>query len=244
MKFSITIEGESASDLRILREVSALLNSSTSATTAGAPIALPPMPIPPAVSGMTAATGDSEPEPVAPAGTSFPGLDKDGLPWDGRIHASTGARNADNSWRGRRGVDAVTKSTVEAELRARVAAAPVITAPPVPQPAFVTLPPPIPQAAPVAIAPPPAPVAVPVAAPVIVAPPPPAPQPEPAQFVVSFESILGLIDKAVGAGKMDASSVNALAAHLGAADLNVLQNNPGLQMQAYNFIAQNGWYVA
>lgn len=40
------------------------------------------------------------------------------LPWDERIHASTKAKNADGTWRTKRGVDKAEVAKVEAELRA------------------------------------------------------------------------------------------------------------------------------
>jgi len=45
-------------------------------------------------------------------------LDKNGLPWDMRIHASTKRKNADGTWTAKRGVDAALVDTVEAELQA------------------------------------------------------------------------------------------------------------------------------
>jgi hypothetical protein len=45
-------------------------------------------------------------------------VDKNNIPWDGRIHAATRARNADQTWRYRRGVDPVTIKQVESELAA------------------------------------------------------------------------------------------------------------------------------
>jgi hypothetical protein len=47
--------------------------------------------------------------------------DKNGLPWDARIHASTKTFNADGTWRGRRNTDAAIITAVEAELRALMA---------------------------------------------------------------------------------------------------------------------------
>lgn len=63
--------------------------------------------------------------PVAPSG-SVPAADRDvnGLPWDGRIHASTKTKNADGTWRGKRGVDDAEVARVTSELRG--------VAPPVP----------------------------------------------------------------------------------------------------------------
>lgn len=63
--------------------------------------------------------------PVPPGPTNAPGVDVDaaGLPWDGRIHSSSKEKNkTDSKWRARRGVDAGVVATVEAELRAVMAA--------------------------------------------------------------------------------------------------------------------------
>lgn len=50
-------------------------------------------------------------------------LDRNGLPWDDRIHAGTKRKNADGSWTAKRGLnDGALVARVEAELRARVAA--------------------------------------------------------------------------------------------------------------------------
>ena len=48
-------------------------------------------------------------------------LDSNGLPWDGRIHSSSKAKIKDGSWKKRKGVDAETLATVEAELTALMA---------------------------------------------------------------------------------------------------------------------------
>lgn len=87
-----------------------------------------------------------------------PSVDKNGLPWDVRIHAGTKALNADGTWKKRRGVDDATVAAVTAELTAVAAgtyqqetptpAAPVAETPaPVPQP---ETPQPAPAPAPVA----------------------------------------------------------------------------------------------
>jgi len=47
-------------------------------------------------------------------------LDKDGLPWDARIHSSNKKMKADGSWTRRRGVDDVEFDRVKAELRGAV----------------------------------------------------------------------------------------------------------------------------
>ncbi len=80
---------------------------------ASAPI-VPPPPVP---SAPPAAASSANALPVIPAGD----VDKHGLPWDDRIHSGTRVKNADGSWRQRRGVDAHLVKTVENELRALMA---------------------------------------------------------------------------------------------------------------------------
>lgn len=78
--------------------------------------------------------------PAAAASHSNAGpaeLDTKGLPWDGRIHASSKAKVADGSWRQKRGVDPDLVKSVEAELRQTMAAPAAPGAawvPPVPAP--------------------------------------------------------------------------------------------------------------
>lgn len=69
----------------------------------------PPVPVPSA--------------PTAPAASpSLADVDSTGLPWDERIHSGTKAKNADGTWRARRGMnDAAKVKEVEAELRALMA---------------------------------------------------------------------------------------------------------------------------
>lgn len=80
--------------------------------------------------GVTAGTGATVTGSTISANTGT--ADKNGLPWDERIHSSSKNFNADGTWRYRKGVSADQKSKVEAELRAALAgnAAPApITAP-------------------------------------------------------------------------------------------------------------------
>lgn len=51
-------------------------------------------------------------------------LDVNGLPWDDRIHSSSKNKNADGSWRGRKGVPPPTIAKVKAELLGKVGGAP------------------------------------------------------------------------------------------------------------------------
>lgn len=78
-----------------------------------------------------------------PANPAAPGVDSNGLPWDERIHSSSKALTEKGAWRKRKGVNDLTVTAVEAELRARapnVAAAlaphipPVTTGVPLPPP--------------------------------------------------------------------------------------------------------------
>lgn len=131
----------------------------------------------------SASTGSTPPPP--PPAASAPGaengsdvgtLDKNGLPWDERIHSSSKNMNADGTWRYLRGGDATVRAQVEAELRAAMGNGASSETPP-PPPAVATTsnsapagagdvppPPPPPVPAPGAdVPPPPPPVAAPAA---------------------------------------------------------------------------------
>lgn len=72
-------------------------------------------------SGNTTTTNnddDDASDTVAPAGT----VDKNGLPWDDRIHSTPAKLTTKGEWRARRGVAPQLVASVEAELRARTAA--------------------------------------------------------------------------------------------------------------------------
>lgn len=57
-----------------------------------------------------------EPQDDEPTNDAPPATDKNGLPWDERIHAGTKALNGDGTWKKRRGVDDATVAAVTAEL--------------------------------------------------------------------------------------------------------------------------------
>lgn len=82
-------------------------------------------------------TQDDEPTNDAP-----PATDKNGLPWDERIHAGTKALNTDGTWKKRRGVDDATVAAVTAEL---TGATPAPTPAPQPEPEPTPAPTPAPQ---------------------------------------------------------------------------------------------------
>lgn len=57
-------------------------------------------------------------------------LDKNGLPWDGRIHGSTRAKNQDGSWRQKRNTAPEYVAQIEQELRAAMGAPAAVPAAP------------------------------------------------------------------------------------------------------------------
>lgn len=71
------------------------------------------------VSATAPVTGVTNITAAAPGNSE---LDKEGLPWDERIHAGTKAKNEDGTWRTRRGVDKATVAKVKASLLATVTA--------------------------------------------------------------------------------------------------------------------------
>ena len=99
----------------------------------GVPLAPPAAPLTasPVVAGDLSAALQADAQKLAAMGQSgaavLPNgvaLDKNGIPWDGRIHASSKALVADGSWRAKRGVDPTLVTTVTAELRGAQAAPP------------------------------------------------------------------------------------------------------------------------
>lgn len=115
-----------------------------------APVTLPPLPnatttpaLPP-VPSVAAPTAPAAPTNPANAGTVE--LDKDALPWDARIHASTKTKNADGRWKKKRGISDEEIASVTDELRALMAVptAPVAILPPPIVPATAGLPPTLP----------------------------------------------------------------------------------------------------
>jgi len=96
---------------------------------------VPPLPVgvhaapPPAPSAPTAPAVPTPPA-AAPSGTE---VDARGLPWDGRIHSSTRAKNQDGTWRQKRGLnDEALLKRIENELRMAMAARAAVPAPPAP----------------------------------------------------------------------------------------------------------------
>ena len=173
-------------------------------------------------------------------------VDKDGLPWDGRIHTESKAKNADGRWRNKRNLDAALKAQVEAELRQVMSAAPIPPAPGVaPSPAqpvapvtiptaglassaaIAPVPPsvPVPPVAPVPPAPPPAPVPVAGAAPSMPAAPSAAPAGEvPQDARQQFVGLVGRASAAIQGQKVTPAEVNQICADSGIPALPLLAN--------------------
>lgn len=194
-----------------------------------APPAAPNPPAPPSVDDTAdpatafGAAPNAAPAAPAPSGGDGAGvaspnpggveIDKNGLPWDGRIHAGTKGKIADGSWRKKVGVTPELTAQVEAELRA------ALGAPPAPEAASPAPIPPAPVAAPA----PPAPVAavpVPPAAPPAPAPTPPvAPTASgEAAAIPAVSDFAGLMRKITGlqaAGKLSVEDTTANCAALG-----------------------------
>lgn len=97
------------------------------------------------VQNVPAPVPQPEPQDDEPTNDAPPATDKNGLPWDERIHAGTKALNADGTWKKRRGVDDATVAVVTAEL---TGAAPQPEPTPAPQPEPTPAPAPTPAAQP------------------------------------------------------------------------------------------------
>lgn len=124
-------------------------------------------------------------------------VDKNGLPWDGRIHSETRSQNADGSWRRKRGVDPKLIESVEAELKGATPATP--PAPPTPA----------------------------AQAPAVVPPPPVAgtPATPPAPPAVKARGMADL-SSAVAAGRIGLQDLQQVAASKGSPSVLELNSNP------------------
>jgi hypothetical protein len=144
-------------------------------------------------------------------------LDKQGLPWDGRIHAESKGKIADGTWRKKRNVDPGLVAQVEAELR-QVMGAPaaplaVSTAPSAPTPLPATVAPVTANSPTASVSP-------------AVVPPPPAPAPgaalgdERQQFV----ALIGRTSAALQGGKITQEEITQCCQAAGLPALPLLAN--------------------
>lgn len=183
-----------------------------------APVAAPTMPT-------TAAA------PVAaPAVPGAVDVDKNGVPWLEAVHASSKAKNADGSWRGRKGVSKEERDAAEAAVKASASGAFTV-------PASLTG-----GSGPVVLNTDPAPT-MPAAAPAM----PPMPQQMPAQMPaqpvfapppvqpVSFEDVLVLYNNLAGAGKITPQHLFQIYADNGFADGNAeIQTNESARRKVFD----------
>lgn len=179
-----------------------------------------------------APSAPAAPSPVAAGGVE---VDIEGLPWDPRIHAKAskgpgGVKNADGTWRVKRGLNDEAKvNAIKRELKAAMGApaphAPVPPAPFIPGanvPAFPNGVPPAPAGFPI----PPAPVASAPAAPV-----PPAP--------VAVDSLPALMKAAmplIAAKRITQDHLAEVAAMYGAPTLPALTGRPDLCAAVWEYI--------
>ncbi len=202
----------------------------------------------------------------------MPAFDKNGLPWDARIHSSSKGINADGTWRRRKGIDDATVQAVEAELRARgglAPAAPVAqAAPPMPAPAAPVIEQPQPvQAAPIVSAPvmnvPMPPGVAPATAPVIqppapVAPVMPAPQPAaqaapptpaPTGQPVTFFELMGHIQALMSGNRINTMGIAGVCASIQQRSgktitaITDIMSDPALVAMAADILAEQGMPV-
>ena len=173
------------------------------------------------------------------AGAASVELDKNGLPWDERIHAGTKTKLKSGEWKAKKQVDSALVAQVEAELRARMTAgnvaspvAPTVPTPPLASPVGASSP--IITASP-AVAPATDPAAVFGGAPAVPAAPlapvvgaantiPAAPNV--AADPTTFEQLMPRITAAMTAGIMPPTAVGAACAAHGVASVVTLQQSP------------------
>lgn len=130
-EFTLSIKTESTSELA---DIVAKLNGAHTAPADGvvrSALLETPAPVQDALKANAAPVPQPEPQDDEPTNDAPPATDKNGLPWDERIHAGTKALNGDGTWKKRRGVDDATVAAVTAEL---TGAAPVPTPEPTPAP--------------------------------------------------------------------------------------------------------------
>jgi hypothetical protein len=156
------------------------------------------------------------PEPAAPVPPATGAvLDKQGLPWDIRIHSAAKTFNADGTWRKKRGVETTMIQTVESELKKLMAIPSPAAAPVVPPPPGSTV----------------------AASPVAPPPPPPAGTSE-AELRMQFVALVGRASAAIQNGKLMDHELNSTCAFAGVGSLPLLGNRLDLVPQVAAAIDQ------
>lgn len=157
-------------------------------------------------------------------------LDKNGLPWDERIHASSHSKTVDGSWRMKRGVDDALVAEVEGGLKALMS----IPAPPAPVEPSTQESARLFSAAmhgeTVDVVPPPPPPAV------VVAPPPPPPPAPAAGDKAAYIKLVTVTLNAIREGKLTQESLAAAVQSVGVPELKLLANRLDLVPQVMQTI--------
>lgn len=179
----------------------------------------PPVHAPPPAPPVPAPSAPVPPPNPAPAGSVA--LDKDGLPWDARIHAATKSKVANGSWKRKKGLPDETYNAVVAELRG------VMAIPPGPVgtvAAYAPPPPPPPVAPPVTVAPPPAP------------PAPTGTHPAGQPATMDFAGFMGWIAGLIAGGKWSHAQTTTALNAMGLPGAVSLSARPDLVPQAVQMI--------
>jgi len=204
---------------------------------AGASTVAPPPPANTAPTTTTPGVASS----VAAASSGGVEVDKDGLPWDGRIHTESKTKNADGRWRKKRNFDATIAAEIEGQLRQVMEAPSAVPQPvappsvPAPPEANVTTPTPgvassaVAAPVPPTVPQPPAPVAG--AVPSMPAAPSAAPGEVPADARQQFVGLVGRTSAAIQAGKVTQAEVTQICAAEGVPALPLLTNRLDLVAQ-------------
>lgn len=252
----IIIEAADASELR---KIMADLFGSTAA--AGSTPVFPAFTVQTNTGAPAPQTETDEPDDTSPVNVNAPPIDSAGLPWDGRIHASSKAINeSDGKWRMQRGIEkklgAPAIAQIEAELRARVSGAtqqPVAMPAPVQTPQPMTAAPGMPDMSqyqqPQQMQP--APMQQPVAMPAPVQTPQPTPAPAPvATGAMPFNEFMSYVGRAFqtpradGQGMLiDQGYLAQLQAVLGVNNIGEIQNDPGKINQAIMQLRADGRWL-
>ncbi len=146
-------------------------------------------------------------------------VDKDGYPWDERIHSGTKSKKADGTWTVKRGTQETYLNQVRAELTHRMTQGGVTAATPLPGVA--------PTVAPLAQSSP------------ALTPLPLGPTASPSEPPATFEALMMRTSPAVVAGTLPADALQRVCAALGLPNIVALQTNPQFVPQAWATIKQH-----
>lgn len=164
------------------------------------------------LTGVTAYEDEEESPEEAFATPEGVSLDKNGFPWDERIHTGSRAINANGTWKLKRGVDKALVTSVEAELKQLMS----VSAPAEPTPPTVEEP----ASTPIAPLQPP--------------PPPPAP---PAPVVGDpYIALISRASELIGAKVIAMDQVKGIIEQAGGVSLALMKNRPDLIPQVLSAI--------